>query len=159
MLISDIYHANVITIHEDTTIEEVLKALVHHHFNGFIVVNDREEVVGLISVQDIAAATVPEQFRDNVNMAQAMYKRHFFSESCQELKHQKVKEIMRTDFLTVNLETNIMAVTADFLNNDLYVVPVVENGKLLGVVTRSEIKAALCDAMGIVHHFGKNSIE
>ena len=46
-----------------------------------------------------------------------------------------------------------MAVTADFLKNDLYIVPVVEKGELLGVVTRSEIKKALAYGMRIPKYY------
>lgn len=49
--------------------------------------------------------------------------------------------------MTVSLHDNIMAITADFLKNDLYLVPVLENGQLVGVVTRTEIKKALLYGM------------
>lgn len=59
---------------------------------------------------------------------------------------------MRRDFIQVSLEDNIMSITADFLKNDLYIVPVVEKGELIGIVTRSEIKKALAAAMEIITH-------
>lgn len=149
MLIADIYHPHPQTIYEKTTVVNALKELIRDEVNGLIVLNDAKKVVGVLSLQDIAAATVPRQFRKNIGMAAAMYRKGFFSEMCESIKDKMVKDIMRHDFTAVTLEDNIMTVTADFLKNDLYIVPVIENKKLLGVVTRTEIKAALAYGMGI----------
>jgi len=143
MLISEIYHTQPRTISNLATIEEAVDELMKDEVNALMVMNNKEQIVGIISLQDIAAATIPRQFRRNVRMADAMYKRGFFTDMCQELKNTSITELMRKEYVVVNLHDNIMAVTADFLKNDLYIVPVVEKGKLLGVVTRTEIKKAL----------------
>ena len=153
MLISEIYHKNVITIDHRTTIIEALKTFIKKRINGLIVVDGNDHVVGVLSIQDIAAATIPSQFRQNIQMAAAMYRKGFFSENCQEIKDNSVKTIMRKNFTAVNMEDNIMAVTADFLKNDLYIVPVFKEGELVGVVTRSEIKKALAYGMKLHGYF------
>jgi CBS domain-containing protein len=79
-----------------------------------------------------------------------MYKEGFFKETCQAIKGKLVKEVMRKNILTVTPDTHIMVIMADFLKNDCYIVPVVEGGKLLGIVTRTEIKRALAEAMDLL---------
>lgn len=147
MLISEIYHPRPKTIKDTATVLEAVEELVHDDVNGLVVINKNEKVVGVLSLQDIAAATVPRQFKRNIRMASAMYKRGFFTEMCQTIKDWPVKEIMRREYVAVNFDDNIMAVTADFLKNDLYIVPVIQKGKLVGVVTRTEIKKALVYGM------------
>lgn len=149
MLISEIYHRNVKTVRPETLIGEVIKRMREEETNGFVVTNAAGDALGIIALQDIAAATIPKEFRENRGMAQAMYRRGYFHESCKEIKKQKASALMRTDFVSVDLETNIMAITSDFLEHDLYIVPVIEKGKLLGIITRSEIKQALAIGMGI----------
>ena len=149
MLIKDIYHSHIRTIRMDKTIKEAVAELISTKYNAFIVVDNDENVVGVLSLQDIAGATVPPEFKNNVTMASAMYRQGFFQETCREIENLLVKDIMRTNFVSVSLHDNIMAITADFLKNDLYVVPVIERGKLLGIITRSEIKHAIGVAMGI----------
>ena len=143
MLISEIYHTHPKTLMVNASVLEAVEELIKDEVNGLVVINDKKKVMGLLSLQDIAAATVPRQFRKNVRMAAAMYKPGFFTEMCQQIKDDPVSTVMRKEFITVDLDDNIMAVTADFLKNDLYIVPVIEKGQLLGVVTRSEIKKAL----------------
>jgi len=150
MLVKDIYHPQPQIINENLKVKDAVLKLLKVEFNEFIVVNDSNKVVGILSLQDIAAVTVPEEFRNAINMAISMYRRGFFHEICNEIKNKKIKEIMRREFVKVTLEDNIMTIAADFLKNDLYIVPVIENDKLIGVVTTSEIKIAIAKAMGIV---------
>ncbi len=149
MLIEELYHKNPITLSPDVTLAEALGKMEKDDVNGFIVVDGDKKVLGIISLQDIAAVTVPYQFRKNYGMAMGMYRRGFFHEQAKEIKDKKVKEVMRLDFTSVNLKTNIMAIMSDFLKNDLYIVPVVEKGKLIGVVTRSQIREALLTGMNL----------
>lgn len=147
VLIKHLYHNNPKTILTTATVGEVITYLLQEDINGLIVLDQKGKVKGIISLQDIAGATVPRQFRQNVRMAAAMYRQGFFAEICQQLKDKPVTSIMRKEFISVSLEDNIMAVTADFLKNDLYIVPVIENKTLIGVVTRTEIKKAIADSM------------
>lgn len=147
MLISEVYRRRPKTVSPEDSIVSVIRRMEKADVNGFVVVDDHKKVVGVISLQDIAGAIVPSEFKDNPGMAMAMYKEHFFHDLCHELEQVPVKKIMRKKFLSVNLETNILAVLADFLVGDLYIVPVIEAGKLIGIVTRSEIKDAIQSGM------------
>ncbi len=153
MLISELYHEEVITINETATVTEALTVFLKKKVNGLIVVNDKEVVTGVLALQDLAAATIPRQFKQNIQMAAAMYRKGFFSETCEAIKELPVTKIMRKNFTVVSLHDNIMAVTADFLKNDLYIVPVINKGKLVGIVTRSEIKKALAYGMRLPGYF------
>jgi len=147
VLVSEIYHKQPKTLALSATVLEAVQELLKDEINGFIIIDEREKVLGVLSLQDIAAATVPPQFRKNTRMAAAMYRPGFFTDMCQQLKNTSISSLMRKDFTSVDLDDNIMAVTADFLKNDLYIVPVIEKGKLIGIITRTEIKKALLYGM------------
>lgn len=149
MRIADIYQKEGITISKNLSVHQALLKMLQEKHNSFVVLNEHNDVVGVLTLQDIAAATVPQQFRENINMAHALYHENFFEEQCESIKNKSVQEIMRTDFTSVTRQTNIMAIMADFLKNDLYLVPVIEEGKLIGLVTRSDIKCALAQTMNI----------
>jgi predicted transcriptional regulator len=149
MLISEVYHPDVTTISQDNSIGEAVTGILDSDHNGYIVIDTNNNVVGVLSLQDIAAATIPQEFKDNPSLPLAMYKKGFFQEQCRAIKDEKVKDVMRTNFIQVSMNTNILAVTADFLKNDLYIVPVIEEGKLVGIITRTEIKKALAKGMGL----------
>jgi len=153
MLIHELYHPDPVTIREDVSIRDALSTIIHRKINGLVVIDKDSKVVGVLAIQDIAGATIPRQFKNNVQMASAMYRRGFFTESCEAIQNEPVSKHMRRDFVTVGLHDNIMAVTADFLKNDLYIVPVIEKNKLVGIITRSEIKKALAYGMRLKGYF------
>lgn len=143
LTIANIINRRVETISQDLPIIEAVRLLTQKQSNSMVVINNKTEVVGVLTIQDIAAATVPHEFRENLEMAKAMYTPGFFMESCKEIRHRKVSDVMRKQFITVDTTSNIMVVMSDFLQNDLYLIPVVEKGKLLGVISRSQIKKAI----------------
>ncbi|NCN45552.1 MAG: hypothetical protein COU63_02485 [Candidatus Pacebacteria bacterium CG10_big_fil_rev_8_21_14_0_10_36_11] len=150
MFIKEIYNQNPKTISPTATIKDAVKRFVDEHINGFLVVDDKNKVLGVLALQDVAAATLPHQFKKNVSMAAAMYRRGFFTQEVEKLQDKPVSTIMRKNFATVSVNDNIMTVMADFLKNDLYIVPVLDEKKsLMGVITRSEIKHALAHTMSL----------
>lgn len=150
MLVADIYRTHPISIAEKTTVKEALSKLVHEHYNGLLVVDTNNVLVGILSLQDIAAAIVPPEMQENATLAEAMYKPNFFKEQCKAIENKPIKAVMRKDFIQVSPETSVMAVAADFLQHDLYIVPVVDKEELVGIVTRTEIKKALAAGMDIL---------
>ena len=153
MLIHELYHPDPVTIREDVSIRDALSTIIHRKINGLVVIDKDSKVVGVLAIQDIAGATIPRQCKNNVQMASAIYRRGSFTESCEAIENDPVSKHMRRDFVTVGLHDNIMAVTADFLKNDLYIVPVIEKNKLVGIITRSEIKKALAYGMRLKGYF------
>ena len=149
MLVQEIYNKHINPMHEDITIQEALKIFIEKDFNSVLVVNKHEKLVGVLSLQDIATSIIPVEMKENPNLAEAMYKTHFFHEAAQEIKDKPIKKFMRTNFHCVSPQTNVMEVAAEFLANDLYIVPVCEKEKLVGIITRSDIRHAFALAMEI----------
>lgn len=147
MIVEEIYHKGLISAKPEMKVKDALHLMDEKDIGGLPVL-DGEKLVGILSLQDIAAKTVPDEFKDNPELALAMNSATFFKEMCDNVASMKVKEVMRTGFLKVNLKTNIMAVMTDFLLKDLYHVPVVdENDKVIGIIARNEIKKALLSRM------------
>lgn len=147
MLIEEIYNPRPRTISADKTIGEAIHSMFEQCCNGYIVVDEKDHVIGVLCLQDIAGLLVPTEFRENTSMTQAMYRKGFFVELCQEIKSKPIATVMRKDFISVDLKANILTVLADFLQNDLYIIPVIEQDHLIGVLTRTEVRKAIASGM------------
>ena len=77
MLISKVCCELPQLVQQDLTIQQVIQKMTEEHSNGYVVVDAAHNVAGVISLQDIAVYIVPEEFRKNTSMAQAMYKPGF----------------------------------------------------------------------------------
>ncbi len=147
ILVEDLYRKDAATIPATATVRQALEQMQADSSNGLLVLEGEDKVVGIISLQDIAGAIVPDEMQENANLANALFREGFFEELANKLTRKKVTEIMRTEYKTVTRQASILEIAADFLQSDLYIVPVVEDDKLLGVVTRTEIRRAMANAM------------
>jgi len=145
-VVEDFSRHDAISIGTQATVKDALLRMDQENTNGLLVLDDGQ-VVGILALQDIAAAAVPDEMKHDVSLAGAMFKEGYFEEGARNVLKQKVSEVMRTDFLVVGPNASIMEIAADFLQNDLYIVPVIDDGKLIGVVTRTEIRRALTKSL------------
>jgi predicted transcriptional regulator len=148
MLVKDIYRKNPVSMKENATVKDAIALFLERKSNGVLVTDHNNHLVGVLSLQDIVSAIVPVEMKENSNLANSMYKESFFKDATQEIANKPVKDVMRKDFFKASLETNVMEIAADFLVNDLYIVPVLEGKELIGVVSRSELKYAIAEALG-----------
>lgn len=149
MSITYLYRPNPITIDQHASVRDALKLMIEKGSNGLLVTDQSTTLVGILSLQDIAGAIVPVEMQQNVTLAQAMFKEGFFEEQAKEIADKKVTEYMRKHYKSVTPHASIFEIAAEFLQNDLYIIPVVQEDKLVGVISRSEIKQVLALAMNI----------
>ncbi|BAI80546.1 polyA polymerase family protein [Deferribacter desulfuricans SSM1] len=104
----------------DSKFEEALDIFMKYNLNGMPVVKDGK-TVGLISRKDIL---------------QGM--KH-------GLKNEKVSSIMQTEFFTVKPDTPFSVVEDIILEKRQKLVPVEEDGRLVGVITRTDFLRAMAE--------------
>ncbi len=148
MNVEQIFRKKFYSIESSKTVKDAISLMEEKGISALPVLNNKGKVLGIVTLQDIAGAIVPDEFEKNPSMSLAMDKPDFFDEMCKKVGQQKVEKIMRKDFLKVKLDSPIMTVFADFLHNDLYHVPVTdENDRLLGIIARNDVKKVLLSKM------------
>ncbi len=71
MLIKDLYHVAKCTLTPELTIQEAL-VILNGSSNGAVVL-DKGNIVGVVTIQDIAGAVVPPEYMDDSRLAAALY--------------------------------------------------------------------------------------
>jgi len=107
------------TVREDTDIIVAVDILLEHHITGAPVVNDANEVVGILSEKDLLRLLA--EGVDN------------------EAARGTVADFMTKQVRTVTPNMNILFCAGMFLGDVVRRFPVVENGKLVGAITRFDI--------------------
>ncbi len=149
MTIHTLYRRNPQLIQENASVYEALGSLLKNNISSLIIINNQQEPIGIISVVDIVKNIVPDEFQEHVEVAVAMHKHHFFAEMCEKVANKKVSDIMCREFITAKPDTHLMTIAADFLKNNLFIVPIVDNNKVIGVITRTEIITAIAGSLSI----------
>jgi len=112
-----------VTIKKDSSIFDAMGLLVKHKISGLPVVNNAQELVGMITEKDIM------QLLFILDDAMAY--------------HKKVGEYMTKDVVCFGLEDSIVDICKCFIQHPFRRVPILDNGKLAGVVARRDIVSVL----------------
>ena len=119
---NDLMSSPVRTIRPHTTIEEAQRILLRYGHSGLFVMEETGELAGVISRRDIDIAL-----------------HHGFS-------HAPVKGYMSKNLYTITSDTGLSTIESLMVDNDIGRLPVLEEGNLVGIVTRTDILRQLHQA-------------
>ena len=141
MRASDIMTRRVVTANADMSVAAIARLMQDHHVNAVPVIDDEFHVIGIVSEHDLLRAPPGDSPR-------AWWLRLFDKDSvCLEdiatARHRRAKDVMRLHVRTVSDTTPIGVLGSLMRRHKLKHVPVLHDGKLVGIVSRSDLIAAL----------------
>jgi CBS-domain-containing membrane protein len=143
---ADVMTTKVISVPPETPVQEIARLLYTHRISGLPVVQADGKLIGIVSEGDLIghAEAIGERrrswwltlFSDESTLARDYAKHH----------GRTARDVMTANVITV-VETTPLAEIANVLErNRIKRVPVLEGGKLAGIVTRSNLLYALATA-------------
>jgi CBS domain-containing protein len=143
MKVKEIMKTDIITIHKDLSCKEAARILLENKITGAPVVDDEGKVVGVFSEKDIFRALFPSyrEFFESPGTYLDFEKMEEEAESAAVEK--KVEEIMKKNYIVATPDAPVLKVGAQMIVTGFHRVPVLEGGKLVGMVTRHEIYQAI----------------
>jgi predicted transcriptional regulator len=126
ILVEDYMTRKLITFHKDQLAVEVIEALIKNKISGAPVVNERNELVGIISDGDCMKLISESRY---YNMP---------------IGDMKIEQFMETEVPTIDKKANIFDCASLFHKHNCRRFPILENGKLIGQISRKDV---LCAAM------------
>ncbi len=124
--VKDYMTTNLVTFRPDQSVQEVVQSLIKYRISGGPVVNEKQELVGIISEGDCLKQLSESRY---YNMP---------------LDHDNVEKRMATDVETIDGNMDVFDAANKFLQSKRRRFPIVENGKLVGQISQKDIlKAAL----------------
>lgn len=139
------------TCRADMTVREIAQALSESRISALPVVNDAGKLIGIVSEGDlIRRAEIGTQrqrswwlslFTSNVQLAEEYARAHA----------RKVKDLMTHDVVYVNPETPLTDIARLFERHRIKRVPVLDNDRLVGIVTRGNLVQAIATAPQKAH--------
>jgi len=113
---ADIMTTNVITAKKDMLLTDVIALLLRWHISAMPVVDHEDKMVGIVSEIDLVNLTFDGNAADTA-----------------------VKEVMVTDIVSFSPSTQLADLVQTFSKRHLRRVPIIENGKVVGIVSRRDI--------------------
>jgi len=113
----DIMVSKVITTKKDSTVEEAVK-LMNQHEIGCLIVTENNKPVGILTERDLLKRILAKT---------------------QDLKKIRVEEVMSTPLISVEPNVEIEDASRLMFQKNIKKMPIVKKGKLLGLVTLTDI--------------------
>jgi CBS domain-containing protein len=145
---SDIMTRDVATVFPHTSIRFVAKLFAERHISGAPVVSENGDLLGVVSEADLI------RWHDGGSQKQAWWL-HMLAEGFPlspdyldyvRSEQEKVRGVMSTELITVKPETPVSDVAALFAEKAIKRVPVVNGGKLVGIVSRGDLIKVLAES-------------
>jgi len=123
LFVKDVMNSNVETMPQALTLGKMTEKISKSKFNSFPVLDDQNQLIGILSFKDYSKAIFDENLKDLV----------------------VAKDLASTDLVTISLDDNLWTALEKISSKDFAVLPVVSAqtpNKLEGVVSRRDIIGA-----------------
>jgi CBS domain-containing protein len=131
--------AKIIFAKEETPVTEIAGILSKYNFNGLPVLGEENELKGMLTERDLLVGGQKVYLPTFLQLMQEIGGAGKESEEVQKLKQITAGQVMKTQPFTVHPSMPIEEVAKIFAENHINPIPVVELGKLVGIVSRSDL--------------------
>jgi CBS domain-containing protein len=143
---NEIMTREVITVSPDMEITEAAGILLDNHINGVPVVDDQGNLLGILCQSDLIAQQkklpIPSLFTFLDGFIPLSSAKQLEKEF-RKIAASSVDQAMIRNPVTVNPDTGIEAVAGLMVDHNFHTLPVVKNGKLVGIVGKEDVLKTL----------------
>jgi CBS domain-containing protein len=146
----DLMTRDVAVVHPETSLLEAVKLMAGRQVSGMPVVDDTGAIVGMLSEGDLVRwheGLTERQGRWLDMLAEGYDIAPAFLQGIRD-QHHKVKSVMAVGATTVAEDTPARDIARLMYTMNIKRVPVVRDGKLVGIVARSDLVRALASKLG-----------
>ncbi len=142
MLVQDVMSTGVVTARPTDSVRSVVTKMLSRHCGAIPVVEEDNLLVGMVTLRDVLLPLYPnygEYIHDNVHSRDFVE----MEEGYAEVLGQKVQEIMSLNPLTVSPAVPVLEAASYMGLKNFRRIPVVEKGRLVGMVSIGDINRGL----------------
>jgi CBS domain-containing protein len=129
----------VYTLKEDMLFKDAIKFLIDNSISGAPVVDAHDQLVGMISERDFLMNLFPNEkdLYQDMDYYLANYER--IEKEARKILYLQVKDLMRRKVYTIEPDKNIMQAIALMSAYRVRRLPVMENGKMIGIIDTYDV--------------------
>ena len=146
MKVSEIMTTEVITVGPETRVTEAAQILLKNHINGLPVVDENHKLVGIICQSDLISQqkqlplpTVFTLFEGFIPLQSTKQ----LEKEAQKISATAVKHAMTAKPTSISPDSEIEELAELMVNKNFHTIPVVKDGKLVGIVGKEDVLKTL----------------
>lgn len=146
MKVSEIMTREVVTAHPDTSVNLIARLMASRGISGVPVVNAEGELVGLVTELDMVERNTrlePPAFFQILDGRIPLETPGHYKKRLQHMLGALARDVMSEDAPTIGPDAEVEDVAELMFDAKANPVPVVEDGRLVGIVSRADIIAMM----------------
>jgi CBS domain-containing protein len=147
MIVSDIMTRDVVTVSPGAQLQDAVELMIGRKVSGLPVVAEDGEVVGMLTEGDLL-----RRAEIGTEGKSPGWFEMFFLPGSSALDYvrthgRKIEMLMSTDVISIAPDAPLTAATRLMRDRHIKRLPVVENGRLVGILSRSDLMKSLAEAL------------
>jgi CBS domain-containing protein len=143
MMASDLMTKDVMTVLPETSLADAARMMLARHVSGLPVVNAKGELVGMLTEGDLLRRTELGTDGGQPSWVKTFLMPSALASDYVRTHGRRVGEVMSETPATVSPSTSLTAVADVMRKKHFKRLPVVEDGRLVGVISRADLLGAL----------------
>lgn len=144
MQVSELMSSPAITVSPTTQIREVARIMRENVISGVPVVDDAGKLLGVITEMELIARNAPVHEPTYLAVLSALIPVNLeeyrqYKEQLRQALATNALELMRDEVETISPDASIEEALESMLNPEVTMLPVVEDERVIGVVTRTDL--------------------
>jgi CBS domain-containing protein len=142
----DIMTTEVVTIKKDASIENLAKLFIEYKVNGIPVVDDTGDTIGIVTEGDLIEQNKNLHIPTVIALFDAVIPlegQKTFESEVKRLTASKVEDIYHKKVISVAPDESVQEVGTLMAEKDIHTIPVIEEGKLLGIIGKVDVIKAM----------------
>jgi len=149
MIASDIMNSRYSVAQPDMSLQEAANVIAENNISCLPVVNERNEVVGLLSETDLIRIALP-RLKEFTGELELKSDKTTILEKLLGGSKRNVGDVMSTQVLCISATATLQEIAATMISRDIRILPVVEKGTLVGIVGSADILRNIIRRVGRV---------
>ena len=143
--VSEILHTDVVTVGPDDGVEDAMRILIANDLDAAPVVDGDHRVIGVLSNRDLMVQETQLHYPTLISILGASIEigQKRFEEELQKALGSRVADVMTAEPVTCVESDTVEKVAGLMRDHDFAVIPVVRDGRLVGIVARNDVLRAI----------------
>ena len=145
----DIMTPEVITVSPEMSLPDLSKLFIEKQKNGFPVVDSSGKLIGVVTEKDLIDQNKQLHMPTVIALFDAVIyldSQKKFEEELKRFTGTRVEDICSRDVITVAPDTPLSQVASIMAENSIHTLPVVEEGRLVGVIGKRDVIRGLAQS-------------
>lgn len=159
MKAKDIMTVAVVTANEDTPIQSIVASMLKHRISALPVVDDQERVIGMVSEGDLMNRPEAQTYRARSWWLSLIDDPASEARDFLKTYGNKAADVMTRTVVTAEEDEPVSSVAEKLERHRIKRVPVVRNGRLVGIISRANLLHCVGHLQGGVAPAGDSEAE